>query len=153
VVEHPAHARRLIGMVPQFNTLDRSLTVFENLYYHCATSASRTGRQNPAPWNCWRQFLLSERKGMYPRNVRRAGAAGADCRAIAHRPTVLFLDEPSAGLTRRAAWRCGRRSRVAQGRHYGIADHALYEGGRHSSATAWRSSTMAACWRSDRRRS
>src|ERR1039458_8458314 len=35
VVQHPAHARRLIGVVPQFNTLDRSLTVYENIYFHC----------------------------------------------------------------------------------------------------------------------
>jgi len=35
VVARPATARRNIGVVPQYNTLDRSLTVFENLYFHC----------------------------------------------------------------------------------------------------------------------
>src|SRR5690606_28818330 len=30
----PARAKRLIGVVPQTNTLDRSLSVFENLYFH-----------------------------------------------------------------------------------------------------------------------
>src|SRR5947208_13764152 len=34
VVAHPAAAKRLIGVVPQTNTLDRSLSVWENLYYH-----------------------------------------------------------------------------------------------------------------------
>src|SRR5579871_1513987 len=34
VVAHPALAKRLIGVVPQSNTLDRSLSVFNNLYYH-----------------------------------------------------------------------------------------------------------------------
>ncbi|MDQ3973390.1 MAG: ATP-binding cassette domain-containing protein, partial [Actinomycetota bacterium] len=32
VVAHPARARQRIGVVPQTNTLDRSLTVAENLY-------------------------------------------------------------------------------------------------------------------------
>src|SRR5207245_5781758 len=34
VVRHPAVAKQLIGVVPQTNTLDRSLTVWENLYFH-----------------------------------------------------------------------------------------------------------------------
>src|SRR6266581_9388680 len=34
VVAHPALAKQAIGVVPQTNTLDRSLTVWENLYYH-----------------------------------------------------------------------------------------------------------------------
>src|SRR5207237_5846766 len=34
VVQRPAEAKRLIGVVPQTNTLDRSLTVWENLYFH-----------------------------------------------------------------------------------------------------------------------
>src|SRR6478735_9903414 len=34
VVAHPAKAKLLIGVVPQTNTLDRSLTVRENLYFH-----------------------------------------------------------------------------------------------------------------------
>jgi len=35
VVARPATARRNIGVVPQYNTLDRSLTIFETLYFHC----------------------------------------------------------------------------------------------------------------------
>ena len=31
---HPATVKRRIGVVTQTNTLDRSLTVWENLYYH-----------------------------------------------------------------------------------------------------------------------
>src|SRR5205809_349253 len=34
VVASPAEAKRLIGVVPQTNTLDRSLSVWENLYFH-----------------------------------------------------------------------------------------------------------------------
>ena len=35
VVEHPAEARRFMGVVTQYNTLDRQCTVWENLYFHC----------------------------------------------------------------------------------------------------------------------
>src|SRR6266513_5359528 len=34
VVAHPALAKQAIGVVPQQNTLDRALTVWENLYFH-----------------------------------------------------------------------------------------------------------------------
>src|SRR5881392_2925163 len=34
VVKHPAVAKQVIGVVPQTNTLDRALDVFENLYFH-----------------------------------------------------------------------------------------------------------------------
>ena len=35
VVAHPAEARLFMGVVTQFNTLDRQCTVWENLYFHC----------------------------------------------------------------------------------------------------------------------
>src|SRR3954452_13072347 len=34
VVAEPARAKQLIGVVTQTNTLDRSLSVYENLYFH-----------------------------------------------------------------------------------------------------------------------
>src|SRR5438105_908738 len=34
VVAHPTAAKRVLGVVSQTNTLDRSLTVWENLYHH-----------------------------------------------------------------------------------------------------------------------
>src|SRR4051812_15170490 len=35
VVASPALARRSMGIVPQYNTLDRSCTVYENIHFHC----------------------------------------------------------------------------------------------------------------------
>src|SRR5262245_53512748 len=34
VLGHPTAAKQAIGVLPQVSTLDRSLDVFENLYYH-----------------------------------------------------------------------------------------------------------------------
>src|SRR5271167_5274733 len=35
VVAAPAIARKSIGVVPQYNTLDRACTIFENINFHC----------------------------------------------------------------------------------------------------------------------
>ncbi len=108
VVQHPAHARRHIGVVPQFNTLDRSLTVYENLYFHCRYFGFSHRQAKARALELLAQFLLSERKNVYPAQLSGGLAQRVQiARAIAHRPTVLFLDEPSAGLdpqSRMAMW-------------------------------------------------
>jgi ABC-2 type transport system ATP-binding protein len=108
VVQHPAHARQHIGVVPQFNTLDRSLTVYENLYFHCRYFGFSHSQSKARSLELLAQFLLSERKDAYPQALSGGLAQRVQiARAIAHRPTVLFLDEPSAGLdpqSRMAMW-------------------------------------------------
>ena len=108
VVQHPAHAREHIGVVPQFNTLDRSLTVYENLYYHCRYFGFSHSQSKARSLELLAQFLLTERKERYPAALSGGLAQRVQiARAIAHRPTVLFLDEPSAGLdpqSRMAMW-------------------------------------------------
>ena len=108
VVQHPAHARRLIGVVPQFNTLDRSLTVYENLYFHCRYFGFSHSQARARSLELLTQFMLTERKNVYPAQLSGGLAQRVQiARAIAHRPTVLFLDEPSAGLdpqSRMAMW-------------------------------------------------
>ena len=108
VVKTPARARQLIGVVPQYNTLDRSLTIYENLYFHCRyfgySHANAKARSN----ELLAQFLLTERAKAYPAQLSGGLAQRVQiARSIAHRPTVLFLDEPSAGLdpqSRLAMW-------------------------------------------------
>ena len=108
VVRHPAHARRLIGVVPQFNTLDRSLTVYENIYFHCRYFGFSHSHAKARSLELLTQFMLCERKDVYPPQLSGGLAQRVQiARAIAHRPTVLFLDEPSAGLdpqSRMAMW-------------------------------------------------
>ena len=108
VVAHPALAKQLLGIVSQQNTLDRQLNVWENLYFHgrlFGISASES-RENAdrlleqfqlAKWAKASVFALSG--GMAQRLMM--------ARAIFHRPAVLFLDEPTAGLdpqSRLALW-------------------------------------------------
>lgn len=108
VVQHPAHARRLIGVVPQFNTLDRSLTVYENVYFHCRYFGFSHSEAKARALELLEQFMLSERRSVYPTQLSGGLAQRVQiARAIAHRPKVLFLDEPSAGLdpqSRMAMW-------------------------------------------------
>ncbi len=108
VVASPAIARRSMGIVPQFNTLDRACTVYENIFFHCLYFGfSRTDAKQRTN-QLLEQFLLTERAAAYPTQLSGGLAQRVQiARAIAHRPKVLFLDEPSAGLdpqSRIAMW-------------------------------------------------
>jgi len=108
VVKDPAHARRQIGVVPQYNTLDRSLTIQENLYFHCLYFGFSPRAARLRTQELLEQFLLTERQKVLPSQLSGGQAQRVQiARAIAHRPAVLFLDEPSAGLdpqSRMAMW-------------------------------------------------
>lgn len=108
VSRDPAAARAQIGVVPQYNTLDRACTVRENLYYHCRyygmTAAEARGRAD----ELLAQFKLSDRAAAMPVQLSGGLAQRVQlARAIAHRPSIVFLDEPTAGLdpqSRLALW-------------------------------------------------
>ncbi len=108
VVAHPALAKQLIGIVSQQNTLDRQLTVWENLYFHgrlFGISASESRRKSDElleqlHLTKWAQASVYALSGGMAQRLMMA-------RAIFHRPAVLFLDEPTAGLdpqSRLALW-------------------------------------------------
>jgi ABC-2 type transport system ATP-binding protein len=108
VVAQPALARRSIGVVPQFNTLDRSCTVAENITFHCLYFGMSRSQAKARTAQLLEQFRLSDRAAMYPQALSGGLAQRLQiARAIAHYPKVLFLDEPSAGLdpqSRLAMW-------------------------------------------------
>lgn len=112
VVATPALARRSIGVVPQYNTLDRACTVFENIYFHCLFFGFSRADATRRTEQLLAQFHLTERTGAYPAQLSGGLAQRVQiARAIAHRPKVLFLDEPSAGLdpqSRIAMWEAVR---------------------------------------------
>ena len=108
VVAHPALAKQLIGVVPQTNTLDRALNVWENLYYHGRFfgMSAKAARAAADQWlvrfrlaNRAKASVLTLSGGMAKRLMV--------ARALVHHPPVLFLDEPTAGLdpqSRIALW-------------------------------------------------
>jgi ABC-2 type transport system ATP-binding protein len=108
VVAHPTTAKQVIGVVPQSNTLDRSLTVWENLYFHGRFFGMSAATSKHEADRLLEQFRLSER-GKEPVAALSGGMAQRlmVARAIMHRPAILFLDEPTAGLdpqSRLALW-------------------------------------------------
>jgi len=115
VVKSPAVARRSMGIVPQFNTLDRACTVFENIHFHCLYFGFSRADAKQRTHQLLEQFYLTERADAYPSQLSGGLAQRVQiARAIAHRPKVLFLDEPSAGLdpqSRIAMWDAVRRLR------------------------------------------
>lgn len=108
VVQQPAQARRHIGVVPQYNTLDRACTISENIHFHCLYFGFSQKDAKARTATLLKQFHLSERAKAYPSQLSGGLAQRVQiARAIAHRPEVLFLDEPSAGLdpqSRIAMW-------------------------------------------------
>jgi ABC-2 type transport system ATP-binding protein len=108
VVRHPALAKQIIGIVSQQNTLDRQLTVWENLYFHGrlfgmpARESRRTADEMLVQFQLekWAKASIYALSGGMAQRLMVA-------RAIFHRPAVLFLDEPTAGLdpqSRLALW-------------------------------------------------
>ena len=108
VVAHPAQANQLIGVVPQSNTLDRSITVYENLYFHGRFFGMSSRSAKAEAMRLLGQFKLTERANA-PVLALSGGMAQRlmVARAVMHRPSILFLDEPTAGLdpqSRIALW-------------------------------------------------
>jgi ABC-2 type transport system ATP-binding protein len=99
VVADPVGVKRRIGVVTQNNTLDMQLTVAENLEFRSRffglgpREASRRAAQLIEAFGLGdrRKAIATDLSGGQARRLLIA-------RALVHRPEVLFLDEPTAGL-------------------------------------------------------
>ncbi|MEI5097329.1 ABC transporter ATP-binding protein [Streptomyces sp. PmtG] len=99
VVRRPREAKRVLAVVPQRNNLDRSLSVRQNLLFHATYHGiPRADRRRRADELLEQMGLADYRKSkvddMSGGQVQRVMIA----RALIHRPSVLFLDEPATGL-------------------------------------------------------
>ncbi|WP_028111097.1 ABC transporter ATP-binding protein [Ferrimonas futtsuensis] len=126
--------KRLIGVVPQHNNLDRELSCAENLRVHGLLYGMR-GQQLSSAID--RSLAFAEL--MEQREVTADKLSGGMkrrlviARALMHRPRILFLDEPSVGLdphSRRSMWQFLSRINRAQECTILLTTHYLEEAER-----------------------
>jgi ABC-2 type transport system ATP-binding protein len=140
VVARQAAARRELGVVYQEPSLDLNLTAEENIRVHAVLYGLYP----------WRPLYRVMPAGYRDQVARLAGVLGLDgtlhrparalsggtrrkleiVRALMHRPRVLFLDEPTAGLdpeSRRGLWAYLGRARAEHGTTVVFTTHYLEE--------------------------
>jgi ABC-2 type transport system ATP-binding protein len=130
VVAHPTLAKQMIGVVSQQNTLDRQLTTWENLYFHGRLFGLGKRESKQSADELLEQFQLTRfaKASVYALSGGMAQRLMV-ARAIFHRPAVLFLDEPTAGLDpqgRLALWDL-LRDLNAQGQTIMLTTHYMEE--------------------------
>jgi len=128
VAQHPVEVKRLIGVMPQENNLDRELTAYENLMIysmlHGVPDREAKIRSCLELVDLWdrRDGLVMWFSGGMQRRLLIA-------RALLSEPDVLFLDEPSIGLDpqiRRQMADIIRKTRI-DGRTVVITTHYIEE--------------------------
>jgi ABC-2 type transport system ATP-binding protein len=99
VVAHPALVKQMIGLVSQTNTLDRQLNVWENLFFHGRLFGIEAPESRRRADELLKRFQLTKwaKASVYALSGGMAQRL-MFARAILHRPAVLFMDEPTAGL-------------------------------------------------------
>lgn len=123
--------RRRIGVVFQDSLLDPLLTARENLdtravMYHLSAAERRARIDDLADLLDVREFLDRRYGGLSGGQKRRVDIA----RALIHRPSVVFLDEPTAGLdpqSRDHVWSAIRQLRQLQGTTVFLTTHYMEE--------------------------
>src|SRR5262245_3223926 len=108
VERQPVAVKHRIGVCPQVNNLDRSLTGRENLLFHAEYFGIPKRVREQRAQELLNRFQLADRADEKP-TVYSGGMAQRlkIARALMHDPAILFLDEPTTGLdpqARRAIW-------------------------------------------------
>ena len=105
---NPVGGKRRIGVVTQNNTLDMQLTVAENLEFRSRFFGLTLREASRRAEQLLEVFGLADRRKAMSTDLSGGQAKRLlIARALVHRPDVLFLDEPTAGLdpqTRANLW-------------------------------------------------
>jgi len=108
VAADPVTVKRLIGVVPQVNNLERELTGRENLLLHALLHRLPKELREKRIQELLDYVGLAHRADDRVQNYSGGMARRLlIARALLHRPAILFLDEPTIGLdpqTRRKIW-------------------------------------------------
>jgi len=91
--------KKRIGVVPEASNLYDELTAFDNLVFSMQLYGVPRGERVPRAEELLARFRLADKHdvafGKLSRGMKRALTIAA---ALAHRPALLFLDEPTTGL-------------------------------------------------------
>jgi ABC-2 type transport system ATP-binding protein len=91
--------KKRIGVVPEASNLYDELTAFDNLVFSMQLYGVPRGERVPRAEELLARFRLADKRdtpfGRLSRGMKRALTIAA---ALAHRPALLFLDEPTTGL-------------------------------------------------------
>lgn len=99
VLGEPVEVKRRIGVVSQTNTLDRGLSVHENLEFSGRFFGLRAAAARARATELLTTFDLAGRARARPSELSGGQAQRVMiARALMHGPEVLFLDEPTTGI-------------------------------------------------------
>jgi len=130
------NVRREIGYVGQENSTDMYATVHENMLYHAARYGMAVRAAVPRAEELLASFGLEKQAAMEVRRLSGGQRRRLDvAMALAHRPRLLILDEPTANLdpdARRRVWDTLNRLRQQQELTIMFSTHYLEEADEHA---------------------
>jgi ABC-2 type transport system ATP-binding protein len=126
--------RRQIGIVFQNPSLDKKLTVLENLLYHGQLYGLRGNALKDRVNEMMARLMIADRAGNLVETLSGGLARRVElAKGLLHRPKVLILDEPSVGLdpgARRDLWMYLQQLREKEGVTILVTTHLIDEGDR-----------------------
>jgi ABC-2 type transport system ATP-binding protein len=126
--------RRRIGVVFQNPSLDKKLTVLENLRYHGQLYGMRGEALNSRVSEMMERLAVADRAKHLVETLSGGLARRVElAKGLLHRPELLILDEPSVGLdpgARHDLWLYLQRLREKEGVTILVTTHLIDEGDR-----------------------